>query len=78
MEFDFGDGLPSLLLNDINSGDSITYMYSNINEYVGDTNIITLTLIDTLGCKNVFFDTIFLHLLLSSSFQLVCAKMNYL
>ena len=59
--FDFGDGLPSLLLNDINSGDSITYMYSNINEYIGDTNIITLTLIDTLGCKNVFFDTIFLH-----------------
>jgi hypothetical protein len=59
--FDFGDGLPSLLLNDINSGDSITYMYTNINEYVGDTNIITLTLIDTLGCKNVIFDTIFLH-----------------
>ena len=36
-------------------------MYTNINEYVGDTNIITLTLIDTLGCKNVIFDTIFLH-----------------
>ena len=36
-------------------------MYSNINEYVGDTNIITLTLIDSLGCKNVFFDTIFLY-----------------